>query len=210
MPSLLLALLLLAPPEGGWKAEQAGEGVEISSREVKGHRVREVRVVGEIEAPPAAVCRALADTDRYPETMAYVKEARLVARDPDGTLHVYFRVSPPVVSDRDYTLRLRLAGARQGRTTYQVTWTPSDRGPPPRDGVVRVTLNTGGWRLEPLDGGRRTRATYHLLTDPAGSVPAFAANMANQKALPELFARLRTAACLPRYLKATEPSRSHP
>jgi uncharacterized protein YndB with AHSA1/START domain len=210
MPTLLLALLMVSPPEGGWKAERAGDGVEISSRAVAGHRVRELRVIGEIEAPPAAVFRVLADTDRYPETMAYVKEARLVAREPDGTLHAYFRVSPPVVSDRDYTLRLVLVGPGEGRTTLEVAWTLSDRGPPPRDGVVRVTLNTGGWRLEPLDGGRRTRATYQLLTDPAGSVPTFAANMANQKALPELFARLRTTARLPRYLKATEPSRSPP
>jgi uncharacterized protein YndB with AHSA1/START domain len=208
--SLLLALLLLAPPEGGWETEQAGDGVEISSRKVKGHRVREVRVVGEIEAPPAAVYRALADTERYPETMAYVKEARLIAREKDGTPHVYFRVAPPVVSDRDYTLRLQLVGPGEGRTSFKVAWTPSDRGPPPRDGVVRVTLNTGGWRLEPLDGGGRTRATYQLLTDPAGSVPAFAANMANQKALPELFARLRATARLPRYLQPTEPSRSPP
>jgi uncharacterized protein YndB with AHSA1/START domain len=208
--ALFFALLLLAPPEGGWKAEQAGDGVEISSRKVKGQRVREVRVVGEIEAPPMAVYRALADTDRYPENMAYVKEARLVAREPDGTPHVYFRVSPPVVSDRDYTLRLLLVGPGEGRTTLEVAWTPSDRGPPPRGGVERVTLNTGGWRLEPLDGGRRTRATYQLLTDPAGSVPAFAANMANQKALPELFARLRVTARLPRYLQPTEPSRSPP
>jgi hypothetical protein len=210
VPSLLLALLLLAPPEAGWKSEQAGDGVEIASRAVAGRRVHELRVIGEIEAPPEAVYRVLADTDRYPETMAYVKEARLVAREADGTPHVYFRVDPPVVSDRDYTLRLVLAGPGAGRTTYQVAWTLSDRGPPPRDGVVRVTLNTGGWRLEPLDGGRRTRATYHLLTDPGGSVPAFAANMANQKALPELFARLRTTARLPRYLDATEPSRSPP
>ena len=62
------------------------------------------------------------------------------------------------------------------------------------DGVIRLKVNTGSWTMEPIDGGKRTLATYQLLTDPGGSIPTFIANKANTKALPELFARVRKRA----------------
>ena len=63
-----------------------------------------------------------------------------------------------------------------------------------RPRVIRLKVNTGSWTMEPIDGGKRTLATYQLLTDPGGSIPTFIANKANTKALPELFSRVRKRA----------------
>jgi len=51
--------------------------------------------------------------------------------------------------------------------------------------------------MEPLDGGKRTRATYALFTDPGGSIPSFIANKANTTALPDLFAAVRKLSAAP-------------
>ena len=59
---------------------------------------------------------------------------------------------------------------------------------------MRLTRISGSWTLEPLEGGRRTRAVYRLLTDPGGSIPGFIANRANTSALPRLFAQVRKRA----------------
>jgi hypothetical protein len=71
--------------------------------------------------------------------------------------------------------------------------------------VVRVTVNEGSWLLEPLDGGARTRATYRLLTDPGGSVPGFAADLANREALPGVLQAVRRAVLDPRYREPAPP-----
>ena len=42
---------------------------------------------------------------------------------------------------------------------------------PEVEGVVRVKLNEGSWLAEPLNGGKRTRLTYTLLTNPGGLIP---------------------------------------
>jgi len=60
--------------------------------------------------------------------------------------------------------------------------------------VVRLKIVTGSWTLEPIDGGKRTLATYQVLTDPGGRIPAFISNKANTTCLPELFARVRKRA----------------
>ena len=57
-----------------------------------------------------------------------------------------------------------------------------------------VGVNEGSWTLEALDGGRRTRATYYLYTDPGGSIPKWIANKANTMALPDLFEAIRKRA----------------
>jgi hypothetical protein len=122
-----------------------------------------------------------------------------VATEEDGrVVHFYTRVNPPVVSRRDYTMRMVDEG-EVGGGALRISWTPSDRGPPPRPGVVRVEVNEGFWLLEPVDGGARTRATYRLHTDPGGSVPAFAADLANREALPGVLEAVRRAARDPRY-----------
>ena len=74
------------------------------------------------------------------------------------------------------------------------TWTVSTEGPAESDKAVRLKVNDGSWTLEPLDGGKRTRATYYLYTDPGGSIPSWIANKANTMALPDLFEAIRKRA----------------
>jgi hypothetical protein len=163
--------------------------------------------VAAVDAPPAVVRRVVTDWTRYAEVMPYTEEGRVVATEEDGrVVHLYTLVNPPVVSRRDYTMRMVDEGVVAGGA-LRISWTPSARGPPPRAGVVRVTVNEGFWLLEPADGGARTRATYRLHTDPGGSVPAFAAALANHEALPGVLQAVRRAARDPRYREPSPPPR---
>ena len=99
----------------------------------------------------------------------------------------------PMISQRDWLLRSKLERNLPGGV-WRASWeAASDVGaPPPERGVVRLTRISGSWTpLEPLEGGRRTRAVCRLLTDPDGSIPGFIANRANTSALPRLFAQVR-------------------
>ena len=71
------------------------------------------------------------------------------------------------------------------------------RGPAPVSGAVRVTSHEGGWRLEPIEGGKATHAVYRFHLDLAGSYPAWMGKGQAAAEPPELFNNI--AKQLPNY-----------
>ena len=169
-------------------------GFAVYTREKPGSSIREVRAVGEVDAPPAKVFDVVTDYEHQSEHLPYVKAQRVFSRTQDEV--VFWAVAEfPLVSKRDWVVRSKLQRNLPGGV-FRVSWEPTTvkEAPPPAEGVVRLAVNTGSWTLEPLDGGKRTRATYALFTDPGGSIPSFIANKANTTALPDLFEAVRKRA----------------
>lgn len=187
-------------PEEGWEEKANTNGVLVYARDREGSSIKELRAVGTIDAPPAAVMRVLADYARYSETMPYTEKSEVLGRESDGSVIFYTVIDPPIVSRRDYTLRISdESDWRGGRGYLRSRWTISDKGPAPREGYVRVPVNDGSWTLAPRHGGTKTYATYDLFTDPGGSLTTFIINKANRSTIPDLFEVLRQQAKDPRY-----------
>ena len=55
-------------------------------------------------------------------------------------------------------------------------------------------FNNGSWTVVPYRGGAASLVTYRLHVKPKTAVPAFIRNAAQEKALPDLIARLRVEA----------------
>lgn len=205
---LLLALSLVlagatATAEAGWKQTSGDAGLRIFTRDKPGTSIKELKAIGNIDAPPHACMNVIWDMGRFQEFMPYTKESRLLSASPNELVS-YQYLSLPLISDRDYTLRAREvtpAGATdQPPPYYKKEWVlANEAGPPEREGVVRVKVNNGYWRFDPLEGGRKTQATYYVFTDPGGMLPAFVINQANSQAIPGLFAAVRAQAKSPRY-----------
>lgn len=151
---------------------------------------------GRIEASPGAVRAALLDYERHVGAVARLAESRVLERGP-ASLLVYQRLSLPVVSDRDMTLRVTWGG---GPTKSWVAFRAvPDGGPPATDGLVRLTRYTGRWQLQAVDGGRATRARLSMDMDLGGSLPPRLASANAGQDVPALFAAIsrlsgRTAA----------------
>lgn len=206
MPSLHGAEPASASAEAsdGWALVSRSETLTIFKRPRKDSNIHEVKAVGLIEAAPVVIKRVLDDTAEYPHFMPYVIESRVISRDGDSLIG-YQRVSPPLISDRDYTMRIRSETKRgaNGDTSYCNRWEPAnDLGPAEKSGVARVKINEGYWLLEPLAGGARTRATYSLYCDSGGTLPAAIVNTANRTAIPKIFDGVRKQAKLPKYSAA--------
>ncbi len=192
-----------AAAQAGWTKRFEGDGIAVYSRTAEGARVHEVRMIGDVEAPPRACRNVLADAAAHPETLPHVAASRVVEREGETRYWVYSQFAFPVVSDRDLTLRIVEEELRTPGAGFRLRFSAAnDRGPPPRDGVVRIETCAGSWEFLPLDGGKRTRAVYTLLVDPGGLVPAFLANKGTRQSLPELMNALRRAAQMPRYAAA--------
>jgi hypothetical protein len=186
--------------EEGWKLVTQSGGITIYNRPKKDSGIEEIKAVGVIDARPVVIKRVLDDTDEYPHFMPYVTESRIIARE-GASLIGYQRLSPPLVSDRDYTMRIRYETRETADgMCYCNRWeAANDLGPAEKKGVARVKVNQGYWLLEPTAGGRQTRATYCVYSDSGGSIPAALINAANRTAIPKLFECVGKQAKLERY-----------
>lgn len=187
--------------ESGWKLATETREVIIYSREHGNSSLKEFKAVGLIEAPAPAVHAVIDDVPNYPNFMPFTVECRVIKRENDALVS-YQRISPKLLADRDYTLRVwSKSWPTADGTAYLNKWSQAnDLGPPEKKGIVRVKVCDGAWLLEP-EGADKTRATYTVYTDSGGTIPAFLANRASQTAISRLFAAVRKQVKDPKYTR---------
>jgi hypothetical protein len=201
----LLVLVLVGKAfasDEDWSVASRSPEVVVYERTRKGSALREFKAVGVLDASPEVIKRVIDDVSEYPHFMPYVTEARVISSD-GGKRVSYQRISPPMVSDRDYTLRVTCeTRPTPGGTCFCNRWEAANElGPPEKPGVTRVKISEGSWLLEPQDEGRKTRATYCIFSDSGGSLPKFVTNSASRTAIPKLFKSVQKQAQLPKYLQ---------
>jgi hypothetical protein len=182
-----------------WKlAKQAG-GVTIYSRTHAGSKLKEFKAIGEIDASSKTVHAVIDDVEAYPSFMPYTAEASVLKRNNDSLI-TYQRLSPKIVADRDYTLRIeKKSWPSEFGIAYLNEWKPANEdGPAQKPGVFRVKVVNGSWLLEPI-GPNKTRATYYVFSDSGITVPAFLANTISETGITKLFAAVRKQADDPKY-----------
>lgn len=200
--SALCSIALAAEPEatpGEWKFISDKDGVALYRRQRP--LSYESKAIGEIAASTVLVHAVLDDAESYTRFMPYTAECRVLKRD-ENSIVVYQRISAPLASDRDYTIRVRTTTKKvAGGTNYFSHWeTDNAAGPPEKSGVVRVNLCEGSWLLEPI-GPNTTRATYTIYTDSGGIIPKFIKERGSQIGIRKLFAAVRTQVRDPKYAK---------
>jgi hypothetical protein len=208
------AIVTARATEPVWQLQSKDDGITIYTREKPSSPIREIKAIGVINAPAHACMNVVEDLGNFKHFMPYTKDSIIVDRERDGSIITYQWLSLPLVSDRDYVLRVvdqsPFADPKTTPAFYQSAWTVvAKKGPPPRDGIVRVLVNNGYWHFESTAQGKHTKATYYVFTDPGGSLPNFIVNQANTSAIPGLFAALRTQALQAKY-QTPRPSRQLP
>ncbi len=180
----------------GWEQTNKEDEFIVYTREAKGG-LKEVKLVGDMSAPPSRVFAAVADLDHYKDFMPYTEESTVLARS-EGEVVFYSKINAPLVSRRDYVIKLKPQPGKSENETWRSSWTlDTTHGggkKAPTDDVVRTPLNDGAWTITPLDGGKRSHVVYYLYTNPGGSLPMWIINKANTKALPDLFAAVKKRA----------------
>jgi len=144
-----------------------------------------IGAVSVVPAQPERVMAALLDYEHQPGKIGRISEAKILSRDGDA-LYVYERLNLPVISDRDFTLKV--THGTDGRRLWITYAAANDRGPAPRDGIVRVTRHSGTWELIPTDDGKGTFLRSEFRIDLAGSVPLWLVRPGAGKEIPALYA----------------------
>ncbi|MBC7795230.1 MAG: SRPBCC family protein [Clostridia bacterium] len=183
-----LILMLLAGPD--WAVEVTDDELTVWSRDNEASGLREVKARMQLDAPPAQVWSVIADVEGHAAFMPHLRESRIVDREPDGAIFLYQRISPPLVDDRDYTVRVT---NQSTDGIYKQTWsTANHRGPSVGD-AVRLKRVEGAWTVEPDDNGG-SWVSYWVHTSCGGAIPRWVANSANRKGIPKLMRALKTRA----------------
>jgi hypothetical protein len=142
---ILLVILLTASClfADEWREVSKNSNLTIYARHRPGSSLEELRAVGDLNATALKVETVLGEVSKYPEFMPYTKESRLLA---PGSQLCYMLLSPPIVGERDYTIRVSRESRKgdDGSTTYYSHWEIANaEGPPPRPGVNRVKIMKG-------------------------------------------------------------------
>ena len=214
---LVLTVDLHAGGHAAWgQAGASAPAVNVETRAIPGRDVKQVNAQGIIDAPPHVVRAVIADLERYPAFMPYVKESRVLGRDAAGDVQNYQRLSfgLPFVQDRHYVIRITEREYRDAdrRRAWAFVWRLDDGLPPGASaGAVRVSVNSGHWDLRPVAAAEGvTDVRYCVFTDPAGALPKWLVGLANTEGVPQLFAAVSTAAASPRYASLPPPEERMP
>jgi Polyketide cyclase / dehydrase and lipid transport len=183
---LVAALMVTTGIISGYSQFHSDHGVKVYKHD--GAKIIDFAAEGEFDAPPEKVERVLLDYASHAKWAHGVGESQVLAEGPFSKV-VYQRLKLPVLHDRDYTLLVTWGVEHDARWLRFMA--ANDRGPAPREGVVRVNVHEGSWRLEPIRGGAATHAIYQFRLDLAGSFPAWMGRGQAGKDLPQLFDNIR-------------------
>jgi ribosome-associated toxin RatA of RatAB toxin-antitoxin module len=133
-----------------------------------------------VDVPPSVLMTVLTDFGAYPLFLPAMEEASVLARSEDGARASWtVRFAIRIVRRLSYTLRLERDG------DLRLRWSLLE-------GAFRS--NDGGWTLEPLDGGSRTRATYEVDLDVGMFVPGSVIKTLVDQDLPRTLAAFKARA----------------
>ena len=130
----------------------------------------------EIDATPEQVMAVIEDFASYPSFLPEIEQSTVVSSG-EGTWDVSFTVK--IVRKFSYTLRL------VQESPLRVRWTQVE-------GAFKT--NNGGWDLEPLDGGTRTRALYNVELQVGMFVPGNILRSLVERSMPDTVQRFKAEA----------------
>lgn len=140
---------------------------------------------GVLQGPIDEVFKTLLDYEGQVGAIDRLSKSQVLLRTKRAMI-VYQRLNLPVISDRDFTLRVWWG--RTGKVRW-IRYRAQPDGLGGLDGAVHVKVHSGSWQLEALPGGK-TRARFEVLIDMGGWLPRWLAKSGSGKEVPKLFSSI--------------------
>jgi len=188
------ALMVLLSAAVCWNAPLvAMEMVSVKAAAADGAPgVYEIDAVVLLDAPAAGMRHAISRLCDHRERFRYLIHCQ-VFKLSGNTAWSYSQVDGTFVRPRDYIIATQLVEDLKpdGSGTFHTRWwLDNAAGPPPRQGIIRVAVNSGSWMMDAVENGKRTRLHYRMRVAPGGRVPAWAAAIVLEKTVPDYFRAL--------------------
>jgi hypothetical protein len=178
--SVILSFLVAMPAgvmaANDWKLAKQKDGIEVSTRPVKGSDFDEFMGSADIDASIDVVVAVLKDIPAATQWMADCKENREIRKIDEHT-SVQFNITkaPWPVADRE---SLCIVTENKDEKTGKITFAfheTNDPSVPVGKGNIRMPEISGQWVLTPINKDH-TRVLYTVKSNPGGSLPKLLAN----------------------------------
>lgn len=188
MNALLLPIIVFGSV-ADWEVVDDDQDLKVWTRDREASSYDEIRATITLDAPAARAWAVLDDVARYREFMPRLEDAFVLERIGDTILYQYQKVDPPVISARDFVMRIEIERESECvRRRFRAANHPAS--PETKDGTVRITTFEGMWTVCAV-GPERSELTYQVYGDPGGRVPSWLANYANTMTIPRLMRAFR-------------------
>lgn len=147
---------------------------------------------GTVQASVETLMLAVTDYPHQIGVMKHVGEIRVLACTPYEMV-VYQRLRIPVISDRDYILRVHAEHAGATGIVHYAALARSSLVPVRQD-AVRLRTHNGSWQFTPSPDGKGTRVRYQTALDFAGWIPRWMVRPGMIDELPIVFRNLQELA----------------
>ncbi len=191
---ILLSFCLPLLISTDWKLAKSSNGIEVFTNNSPNSKLREVRSVTTVKAPPSSILQTLRTYDYIADWRMKTKEMVLLEGQPEGQHYLYLVVDlPQPFNDRDFVLELTTK--EMPDQSIRIDFEAVEGKYPLQKGRTRMQTMKGYWLIEPEDA-QFTKLTYEYLSDPSG-VPAWIVNLFSvnvpYKTLKKLKAQLEEA-----------------
>ena len=162
-----------------WDPNDDEEGIKTFTGSVEGSDFFAFRGAGIVDAPIAKVANVFLETDRHSEWVPNFGGMRVI-RDASENEKIIYRhvLTPAVIDDRDFVVNVKFhEDEKSGHLLIEIE-SVTDKEVPPNEDKVRGIIHKGsGYRMWPVDGGKRTMVVFTIHVDPRGDVPAWIVNL---------------------------------
>ena len=176
---LLLTLVSLSisyAQDTTWIKKSQTDEVTVFYRKVPDAKVNEIKVETEVEASLSSIIAVLRDIKAYPDWIYNCISAERLPEATAETNYYYSEINFPwPLSNRDFIAKSHLSQDPETKIIeIKVEGVPDML--PKQKRNVRIPEMEINWKISPL-GDDRVHISYHLYSDPGGSIPSWLINM---------------------------------
>jgi type II secretory pathway pseudopilin PulG len=171
---LVIVGTLIGQAQDKWELKKNEDGIAVYTRQLATGKLKEIRVVCELEATLPQLTSVLQDVNNHKTWVYSTRKSNLVKKINSQTLIYYSESDMPwPVTDRDLVVELFINPEPQNQQyIIQAKGIPDYL--PPKPGLVRVPYSLALWKITPVAG--KLKVDYTFSVDPGGSVPAWLVN----------------------------------
>jgi len=167
--------LLQVQAQDKWELKKNENGIEVYARQLANSKLKEIRVICELDATLAELVSVLQDVSNHKTWVYSTRNSYLVKKINANTL-IYYTESdlPWPVSDRDLIVELQVNPQPENQQ-YIIRAKGISDYLPPKPNLVRVPYSLALWKITPVPGNK-IKIDYTFSVDPGGSIPAWLIN----------------------------------